>query len=232
MSVDLPLILLSGMGADERLFRRQKEALPDLRLPGWIAPERGDDLPRYAQRLAASIDPGGPCFVGGASFGGMIALEMARHLDVRGCFLISSVRSSRELPLRARMFKPLAMVLPPGSGGIPPLAARAALRVAGPFLSPVPYNLVRQLADADGRFLRWASMALLRWRPHADSLAVPVHQIHGDRDHVLPHTLTLPDALIAGGGHLLPMTHADQINDYLLERMDSNGSGTTPPRGR
>ncbi len=223
MGDELPLILLSGMGADERVFRLQREQFNNLRLPGWIAPESGDDLPRYARRMAERVDPGGPCFVGGVSLGGMIAIEMARHLDCRGCFLIASVRSPRELPWRARIMKPLAVLLAPGSGGVPPAAAKFALAVAGRFLGPVPKSLLRQLADADRHFLRWASMALLRWKPHEDCLAIPVRQIHGDRDHVLPHTLTTPDRLVSGGGHVLPMTHAEDVNQFLCDAMADLG---------
>lgn len=219
MGRELPLILLSGMGADERVFRRQREQFANLHLPGWIVPQPGDDLAGYARRMARHIDPGGPCFVGGVSLGGMIALEMARHLDCRGCFLIASVRSSRELPWRARIMKPVAILLPPASGGIPPLAARLALALAGRFLGPVPRSLLRQLADADRRFLRWASMALLRWKPCHDGLAIPIRQIHGDRDRVLPHTLTTPDRLVHGGGHVLPMTHAEEVNEFLRQGM-------------
>lgn len=219
MTSDLPLILLSGMGADERVFRRQRDEFARLLLPGWIDPQPGDDLPRYAQRMAKHVDPGGPCFVGGVSLGGMIALEMARHLDCRGCLLIASVRSPRELPRRARVLKPVALLLPRGSGGVPVLAARFALAVAGPLLGPVPRNLLRQLADADRHFLRWASMALLRWKPHEDCRQIPIRQIHGDRDHVLSHTLTSPDVLVPHGGHVLPMTHADEVNRFLRDAM-------------
>ncbi len=224
----MPLVLLSGMGADERLFRFQREQFSNLRLPGWISPERGDDLPRYARRMAEHIDPGGPCFVGGASLGGMIAIEAARHLDCLGCFLIGSVRSPRELPWRVRMMKPVAAVLPPGSGGVPPLAAKLALFCVGRLLPSAPRSLLRQLADTDRKFLRWASMALLQWKPHTESMTVPVRQIHGDRDHVLPHSLTRPDRLVHGGGHLLPMTHAEDVNAFLREGMAELGSNHQP----
>lgn len=225
MSDELPLILLSGMGADERVFRFQREEFDNLRLPGWIAPQPGDDLPQYARRMARHVDPGGPCIIGGVSLGGMIAIEMARHLECRACVLIASVRSPRELPWRARVMKPVAMLLPPGAGGVPPLAAKLALAVAGRFLGAVPRSLVRQLADADGHFLRWASMALLRWQPHRDSFAIPIRQIHGDRDHVLPHTLTTPDRLVKGGGHVLPMTHAEEVNEFIRGVIREQQSG-------
>ena len=225
MDNEIPLILLSGMGADERVFRSQREQFGNLLLPGWVDPQSGDDLPRYARRMAEHVNPGGPCFLGGISLGGMIAIEMARHLNCRGCFLIASVRSPHELPWRARVMKPLAMLLPPGSGGVPTTAAKIALATAGRFLGPVPKSLLRQLADADRHFLRWASMALLRWKPHEDCLNIPVRQIHGDRDHVLPHTLTTPDRLVRGGGHVLPMTHAEEVNEFLREGMAELGDG-------
>jgi hypothetical protein len=70
MSSQLAMILLSGMGADDRLFRAQKEAFPDVITPAWIHPAKRESLPAYARRLAAKIDPGGPCLVGGCSLGG------------------------------------------------------------------------------------------------------------------------------------------------------------------
>jgi hypothetical protein len=37
-SEQIPLILLSGMGADERLFAAQVAAFPNLRVQPWIPP--------------------------------------------------------------------------------------------------------------------------------------------------------------------------------------------------
>src|SRR5687767_7745630 len=93
-----PLILLSGMGADERVFAPQLQAFPQLVVPKWIEPKADESLASYAARFAAGVDPKQPCFIGGASFGGFVAMEMARHLDAIAVFLIGSVRSPAELP--------------------------------------------------------------------------------------------------------------------------------------
>jgi predicted esterase len=77
---DTPLILFAGMGADERLFAPQREAFPQLVVPKWIEPVPGESLAEYARRFAEYVDPGVECYVGGASFGGFVALEVARHL--------------------------------------------------------------------------------------------------------------------------------------------------------
>ena len=72
MNVDPPLILLPGMAADGRLFRHQCAALPCIRTPVWIEPRDREPLADYAQRFAQAISTGGRCFVGGASFGGIV----------------------------------------------------------------------------------------------------------------------------------------------------------------
>src|SRR4051812_8548731 len=114
----LPIILLPGMAADERLFRLQRAALPALVTPAWIEPRDREPLGVYAARLARCVDPGGPCFIGGASFGGMVALEMAAHLRAEACFLIASVRAARELPWRFRVLRPIARLGPERMGRV------------------------------------------------------------------------------------------------------------------
>ena len=96
----VPIVLLSGMAADECLFARQVAALPDLRVQPWIPPRAGESVRSYAARLAPLANPGRPCIVGGASFGGVVALEMARYLPARAVVLIGSVRSPAGLPRR------------------------------------------------------------------------------------------------------------------------------------
>jgi pimeloyl-ACP methyl ester carboxylesterase len=210
-----PLILLPGMGADERVFRLQAVDFPRLLVPRWIPPGAGESLSQYAKRMAAHVDPGRQCVVGGMSFGGTVALEMAAHLNARACILLASVRSQRELPWRLLRMRPLTRMLPfvpaPWSGK----AARLALNAGGERLGPSTRAFLEQLASADGPFLRWASWALLTWQPAYDANAFPIHQIHGDRDRVLPHRLTRPDVLVPGAGHLLTITHPEQVNTFI-----------------
>jgi pimeloyl-ACP methyl ester carboxylesterase len=214
-----PLILLSGMGADGRLFDQQRPRFANLITPHWIDHLPGDSLASYAERMAGQLDPGCACYVGGVSFGGMVALEMARHLDAKACFLIGSIRSSQELPLRFRVLEPLAGLVPEVFGGVPVWAAKTLGPFAEPLLGPARRSMLRQLADTRGRFLHWAGSAVLGWNPDPNDPAMPIHQLHGDRDYVLPHRLTRPDVLVRGGGHLLPLSHPQAVNDFLEQNM-------------
>lgn len=214
-----PLILLSGMGADGRLFSEQRARFPDLITPDWICHQRNDSLASYAERMARRIDPGCTCYVGGASFGGMVALEMARHLDAKACFLIGSIRSCGELPLRLRVLRPLAGLIPKACCGVPVWLAKALLPLAKRLSRPATQSMLGQLSGTNGHFLRWAGLAVLRWAPDPDGWSLPIHQIHGNRDRVLPHHLTRPDVLVSGAGHLLPLTHPRAVNDFLEKDM-------------
>jgi hypothetical protein len=49
------LVLISGLGADERLLAPQREAFPDAIIPPWLPPRTSDGLPEYAARLAETL---------------------------------------------------------------------------------------------------------------------------------------------------------------------------------
>jgi pimeloyl-ACP methyl ester carboxylesterase len=156
--------------------------------------------------------------------GGMVALEMSRHLDARGCFLISSVGHSREIPRRWRWLRSVGALVPHRLGealaGAPVLAARGVLALCGGALDPVRRAVLRQLAAQDRRFLWWAANAVLRWRAPREPWPAPVAQIHGDRDRVLPHARTHPDRLVPGGTHLMVRAHAAEVIRFLEAQMN------------
>jgi pimeloyl-ACP methyl ester carboxylesterase len=213
-----PLLLLSGFAADERVFLPQLAEFPQLTVPRWIAPRRGESLPGYAKRLAEVVNPGTPCYVGGLSFGGMVAVEMARHLDALACFLIASVRSSKELPSRLRCLKPAAALLPEDGVRLATWLAAATRKVGGHFLSPLVSGSLDMASKADPALVCWSARAVLSW-PEAPPPPLPIFQIHGARDRVLPARLTRPDVLLPDAGHLLTVTHSPQVNAFLRTYM-------------
>ena len=89
---DLNVIFLPGLGADGRLFASQREVFPDLITPPWLPPAPHEDLAQYAVRLAGTLPLIRPLFLGGCSFGGMAAYEMARILKPDALVLMGSVQ--------------------------------------------------------------------------------------------------------------------------------------------
>ncbi len=68
--------------------------------------------PDLRKGLAATIDTSLPFAIGGASFGGMVALELARHLRPTAVILIASCRSPLSLPPHYRQLSWLTQFLP------------------------------------------------------------------------------------------------------------------------
>lgn len=213
MSANLPMILLPGMAADERLFGAQLDRFPNLRVPAWIDPRPRESLRAYAGRLARAVDPGRPCVVGGASFGGIVAQELAAHLPAVACVLIGSIRSPDELPRRWRALRPLARLGPERLGRL----AGVAARFGESLLSPATARRLRRLARPEAAFVRWAVCAVLRWAPGPAARRVRVFHIHGERDRTLPAALTRPDVIVPGGAHALTLFNAAAVNDFLAD---------------
>jgi pimeloyl-ACP methyl ester carboxylesterase len=215
------LILLPGMGADARLFAPQREVFPSLRVPDWIPARRGESLADYARRWAGTVTCNPPFFLGGVSFGGMVALEAARYLKPTGVFLIASCRSGRAVARRVLALQRAGRVLPTW------LVARLRSPVAGYIarvekLGAAHRRLLRELAtDAPVPFLRWAVSAIRRWSWEGASggIGIPIHQIHGRADRIIPFVPGEIDHVIQDGGHLINLTHADDVNQFILARL-------------
>ncbi|XZE21411.1 hypothetical protein SH449x_001312 [Pirellulaceae bacterium SH449] len=98
-----------------------------------------------------------------------------------------------------------------------------------PLRSPAIWRL-KKLAGKSGEWHRWATVALLNWRPSQYADEVPLIQIHGDRDATLPIRYTHANVVIRGGGHTLPLTHSDEIAKLLHQIAPP--SQRSPPVGQ
>ena len=207
---DVPIILLPGLNGDVRVFGPQVLAFPSLTVGRWIPPVASESLARYAKRMAGALDPGRPCVVGGVSFGGLVALEMARHLQARVCVVIASSRDVSGLPTTVRLLRPLAAILPLA---VLTLAAQygsaSAVRIF-----PACGRRIARLSPDELAFRRWAVQALLTWRGVRPT-GCEVVQIHGERDATFAASRTKADVLVPGAGHMLTVTHARQVNEFI-----------------
>jgi pimeloyl-ACP methyl ester carboxylesterase len=76
-------------------------------------------------------------------------------------------------------------------------------------------------------FLRWAARAAVEWDGCPDP-GVPVRQIHGDRDWVIPVARLKPDTIVAGGLHVLNMSHPAEVNAFIAAACENSA----PPAAR
>ncbi len=210
--------MLPGLGADARLFELQRAVLPKLDVPPWLPHDEHETLADYGRRMAGTVDPAEPFYLGGVSFGGMVAQEMARHLRPRALLLIASGRRGEQIAQHLKYFVRFADLFPER-------VFEAGLGISQVFASKFGTLLPGQeallgemFAGVSPRFVRWGIAAITAW-PGAGPLAAPVFHIHGSDDEWIPLRSVQPDQVIPGGGHLINLTHAAEVNAFLAAKM-------------
>jgi pimeloyl-ACP methyl ester carboxylesterase len=98
------IFLLSGLGADRRIFDRLDLSGYEVHYIEWIKPMEDDTMMSYAQRLSSQIKSPNPILIG-VSFGGMVATEIATQIATEKVILISSARDSIDIPFYFRMLR-------------------------------------------------------------------------------------------------------------------------------
>ena len=148
------------------------------------------------------------------SFGGMVAYEMARHLKPDAVVLIASCRTRDGLRPMYRAASCLLPVVPVYAWSVAKLLAPAAVGVASRFRAVDRAMAVAMFKEMDSRFMHWTLWTLLHWGP-TPLEGVPVFQIHGHRDLLIPARRVEADEYIPDGGHLINVTHAEEVNSFI-----------------
>jgi pimeloyl-ACP methyl ester carboxylesterase len=211
-------IMLPGLGADARLFEPQRAILPRLEVPAWLPHADNDTLADYARRMAATVDPTEPFYLGGVSFGGMVAQEMARYLRPRAILLIASCRRGEQIAQHLKYFVKFADLFPERVFDAGLGLSQVFASKFGALLPEQETLLGEMFAGTTARFVRWGIAAITAW-PGAGPLAAPVFHIHGSADEWIPLQSVEPDQVIPGGGHLINLTHAAEVNAFLASQM-------------
>jgi pimeloyl-ACP methyl ester carboxylesterase len=208
---DVSIYLLTGMTPDDRIFDRLVPLLPNCHVVKWLEPRPSESIVHYSHRLAETI-PTSNCFIGGVSFGGIVALELSRVVQPRGCFLISSIRNPEQLPPWLRMWRLIAFH-----------HCQRMLDAIGRLSTIVPRRRrtrstarLTKLAGKSGAWHRWATAAVLRWKPDHVMPPIRICHIHGDRDTTFPIRYVDPDVVVRDGGHVLPLTHPGDVANAVL----------------
>jgi pimeloyl-ACP methyl ester carboxylesterase len=216
MNSTFQLILLPGLGADYRLLEPQHAAFPQLMVPPWIPPQKNESLPHYANRMAETVTPSrdAPLILGGVSFGGMLAYEMARDLKPDAVVLIASCRRRECLRPIYAPGRWLLSLTPAWTWNVAKVLSRPVLRLQHPTSAAKRELLGTMFRQSDSRFMHWTLRAILRWNP-TPLEGIPVLQVHGRRDPLIPARRLQADLMIPNGGHLINITHADEVNSFL-----------------
>lgn len=209
-SDNAPIYLIPGMTSDYPVYSRILPMLPNAFVIDFIQPNPRETLVNYASRMASQLPSNS--FIGGVSFGGIVALEVARILRPRGCIVMSSIRHPSELPPWFRVGRLL--------GG---RCCSSVLGMIGFAAAMLPKSVctsttirATKLAGMSGRWHRWATLAVIDWKPERSFDVCPVLQIHGTADTTFPIRYTHPDIIVPDGRHALPISHPTETANAIL----------------
>lgn len=206
------IYFVSGLGADERVFRLLKfEGYQPVHIR-WLDPEPGEPIERYAKRLTAQIKSDRPIIVA-LSFGGMIAVEIAKQIEVEKVILVSSVKDQFEVPPYFRMFRwlPIHRIFPFKSllwieywfaywfFSLETIDERKMLRAI--------------LLDSDAHFIKWAVHKVVTWKN--ETIPDNLYHIHGLNDRIFPIYFVQPDFTLTKSGHFMIMNRAIQVSELI-----------------
>ena len=207
------LYLIPGLGADERVFQFLRIGNKPTKILHWETPEPEEPISHYASRLLSQVDQTQPIELLGVSFGGIIALEMAQQIPCQRLVLISSMLHPTE---RSPLFR-IARNIRIAQWFPPNWMKRMAMWGAGYAFGPLDRHnkrlLKKIIKDTDPHFLQWASRKILHWEGVPTRPAMV--RLHGTWDRIFPISQVPSCVLIRKAGHLMIVTHADEISDWI-----------------
>ncbi len=211
------IYLISGMGADERMFRHLR--FPDeytVHYLPWLDPHPNEPYVDYAARMAQGITTEGEVTLMGLSFGGMLSLEIAQQRPIAKNILISTIKHTRERPAYFNWVRRLKLNHLPDQ-----LIFGKRYLVVKHYMgpkSPEEEQLLRDyLKKQDQNYMRWAINTVIGWEN--EFIPNSLVHIHGDSDLTFPLKTVQPTHVIKGGSHFMIMNHAAEINRILSEEL-------------
>ena len=168
----------------------------------------------YAQKLIDHYSIIPKSIVIGNSLGGMLAIEIAKRIELDKVILISSLKNTSEAPRSHMWYRyiPVYRLIPSKwltSTGF------MVKKVMGKMSKHHQELFVSMLKGTSPRFVKWALGAILYW----DNQVIPpnVYHITGDKDKIFPYKLIKGATIVKGGTHIMIFNKAKQINSWLKE---------------
>lgn len=215
------IYFVPGLAANTKIFKYIN--LPkdkyELHFLEWIIPTSiAESISDYAKRMCEPITEENVVLVG-VSFGGIMVQEMSKHVHPKKIFLISSVKTAKELPKRmafTRITKTYKLFPASSLDRIEKLILKVAGKRAEKPISR--YNDF--LSVRNPLFLKWAIYNVIHW-PQKEVLPNLVH-IHGDADGIFPIKNINDCIVIKGASHVMMIlknakTISKIINETLTE---------------
>jgi pimeloyl-ACP methyl ester carboxylesterase len=209
------LYIFTGLGGDERIFQHLDFSGFSVTFIKWNIPEKNENIQDYASRLIGQIKSENPILIG-LSFGGLMAIEIAKQIKTEKVILIASAKTREEIPFYYRLAGRFRVhkLIPVKIYKRPNILPRW---IYGAPSSSESQLLQQILQETDPVFLKWAIDKIVTWRNQ--TVIENIFHIHGSHDRLLPKRYVKSNITIQNGGHLITLSKADEINRILKQEL-------------
>lgn len=208
--------LITGFGLDKRAFSLLDLPEDKFKFFDLIPPLKGETLKTYALRMGREIGVGPDDVVGGVSFGGMMALEIAKAVKTRGVVIIASTTHPRHIRKRFLLFSHISPYVPDALVHrifrlVPWVLKRQNM------LTPEGQTLLNDIMTAfPPAWLRSMPPMIRKWE--GCQPAAPFRRMHSEGDWLIrldgdPKDLTV----VKGKNHLITVSHPEAVRKFLLD---------------
>ena len=203
------------MGADKRLYSEiqpiEGYEFVDLE---WQTFPKIKSLKEYAVEIAKQIDTSKPYSLMGVSMGGMVCSELADFLNPEKIVIISSAKTSNELPILFKRMNFLGVTRLLNAERINYIIGNSSKFFGA--MNKEQRKLFYEMTDnINIDFIVWSIKAILDWdKKNASSKII---HIHGTKDFVLPFENVSPTHVVEKGDHMMVWNKSVVINQLLKE---------------
>ena len=212
------IYILSGLGADRRVFKFIKFNNFEPVFIDWIIPLKNESIENYANRISKQIKEDKPIVLG-ISFGGIIAIEISKQIETKKLILLSTAKTKYELPKLYLILGKLGLLK------IMPTQLLKQNNFIVNYLFGVKSKEEKKLLknilnDTESEFLKWALEKIINWK----NTEIPENfiHIHGTNDKIIPDKKNMSNIQIKDGGHLMTLNKFNELNKVINIELKKN----------
>ena len=205
------IYIFSGLGTDERVFQKLDFTGLTITFIHWTIPQERETIEDYATRLLSQIKIIKPTLIG-LSFGGIIAVEVAKQIDTEKVILIASAKTKTEIPFYYRLAGQIKI-----HRLLPTTLLKKSNFITNWFFgvsSTFDKELLKTiLKETDTTFLTWAIDKIVGWTNQTE--LKNLKHIHGTADRILPIRFINCNFKVNNGGHIMTLNKANELTKLI-----------------
>lgn len=219
MSLPFTVYCIPGLGLSPEIFKHLRLEVEAVHYLSWLPPEYKESLESYVQRMAQGIAPHPKRLVLiGHSFGGVIAQELSKILEVEHIILISSVKAKKEKNMGINVLMRAFPVHRLVTQKIITQSFKSWGSKHGYDTEEAQAVFLRAAATHSNYYFRWATSKIIAWE--SKNVVTPITHLHGTRDKTFSFKRILhPVLAVEGGTHFMVFNKAHLISRLINETL-------------